>query len=325
MTACGQDSDEDIINDMFFGDEVISSKLPKVTTKNVSGINNSNAFCGGNISSQGGSSVTARGVCWNTSPTPTLNHSFTSNGVGVGTFSSAISGLASNTVYYVRAYATNSFGTAYGNEISFRSATYTTTIPTNGLVARYPFNGNANDESGNGNNGVVNGASLTTDRKGNSNSAYSFNGLNNSISTSFKPSNIFSISLWFKPNSSQVENAGLFSTYYDYDFYGCYLSFNNGIFYLFFDGNNGTQLSTVNLSYNNWNNIVITSDGSIINVFLNKNIIKSISGKTTHVGNIIFGDSRYNDRFFRGSIDDILIYNRALSGDEVLQIYNATN
>ena len=54
-------------------------------------------------------------------------------------------------------------------------------VPTNGLVGYWPFNGNANDESGNGNNGVVNGASLTLDRSGNVNNAYSFNGLNNLI------------------------------------------------------------------------------------------------------------------------------------------------
>ena len=58
-------------------------------------------------------------------------------------------------------------------------------VPTNGLVAYYPFNGNANDSSGNGNNGTVNGASLTTDRFGNTNKAYSFNGSNNYITVPF--------------------------------------------------------------------------------------------------------------------------------------------
>ena len=55
-------------------------------------------------------------------------------------------------------------------------------VPTNGLVAYYPFNGNANDATGNGNNGTVNGATLTSDRFGNSNSAYDFNGVDNHIS-----------------------------------------------------------------------------------------------------------------------------------------------
>jgi len=64
------------------------------------------------------------------------------------------------------------------------SSSLTAQIPSNGLVAWYPFNGNANDESGNGNNGVVNGATLTADRFGNANGAYSFDGVNSFIQTS---------------------------------------------------------------------------------------------------------------------------------------------
>lgn len=71
------------------------------------------------MSGSGGSSVTARGVCWSTSHNPTVNDSHTSEGSGTGRFSSNISGLATGTTYYVRAYATNSVGTAYGEERSF--------------------------------------------------------------------------------------------------------------------------------------------------------------------------------------------------------------
>ncbi len=73
-----------------------------------------------NITSDGGASVTARGVVWNTSQNPTIALSTkTIDGTGTGNFSSAISGLTANTTYYLRAYATNSVGTAYGNEITF--------------------------------------------------------------------------------------------------------------------------------------------------------------------------------------------------------------
>jgi hypothetical protein len=68
------------------------------------------------------------------------------------------------------------------NSIYAQIPTY---VPTNGLVAYYPFNGNANDESGNGNNGINNGATLTTDRFGNINKAYNFNGSSNYISVPF--------------------------------------------------------------------------------------------------------------------------------------------
>ena len=84
------------------------------------------ANSGGNIT-DGGASVTARGVVWNTSQNPTIALSTkTIDGTGTGNFSSAISGLTPNTTYYLRAYATNSAGTAYGNEITF------TTMPTIG-------------------------------------------------------------------------------------------------------------------------------------------------------------------------------------------------
>ena len=82
-------------------------------------------------------------------------------------------------------------------------------VPTNGLVGWWPFNGNANDESGNGNNGTVNGATLTTDRFGNVNKAYSFDGVNDFL---LIPSDItdFSISLWFNFSAPSNQFSELF-------------------------------------------------------------------------------------------------------------------
>ena len=93
--------------------------LPQVTTASVTNITATSATCGGNVSSDGGTTVTARGVCWSTSHNPTTANSHTTNGSGTGSFTSNLTGLTSNTLYYVRAYATNSVGTAYGNETSF--------------------------------------------------------------------------------------------------------------------------------------------------------------------------------------------------------------
>ena len=93
--------------------------LPTVTTTAVSLINNTSASSGGAVTSDGGATVTAWGVCWSTSANPTLANSFLQNTVSSGSFSSALSGLTQNTTYYVRAYATNSAGTAYGNEQIF--------------------------------------------------------------------------------------------------------------------------------------------------------------------------------------------------------------
>ena len=93
--------------------------LPTVTTNTVSSITTTSATCGGNVISDGGTTVTARGVCWSTSQNPTVSNSHTTNGSGTGSFISSLTGLTANTTYYVRAYATNSAGTAYGNEVSF--------------------------------------------------------------------------------------------------------------------------------------------------------------------------------------------------------------
>ena len=96
--------------------------IPTVSTTVITNIGSTTATGGGNVISECGSAVTARGVCWSTTATPTTANSHTSDGTGAGTFSSTITGLSAGTLYYVRAYATNSAGTAYGNEVSFTTA-----------------------------------------------------------------------------------------------------------------------------------------------------------------------------------------------------------
>lgn len=95
---------------------------PVITTANISAFTSISATGGGNITSDGGSPVTARGVCWSTSASPTIANSKTTEGTGAGIFSSNLSGLTANTTYYVRAYATNSAGTGYGIEVSFKTS-----------------------------------------------------------------------------------------------------------------------------------------------------------------------------------------------------------
>ena len=96
--------------------------LPTVTTTAVFNITNISGSSGGAVTSDGGATVTAWGVCWSTSANPTLANSFLQNNGSSYSFSSLISGLLPNTMYYVCAYATNSVGTAYGNEVSFTTA-----------------------------------------------------------------------------------------------------------------------------------------------------------------------------------------------------------
>jgi len=96
-----------------------ADELPVLTTSNVSNITQTTATCGGDITDDGGTTVTARGVCWSTGTTPTVSDSKTIDGAGAGSFTSAITGLSPNTIYYMRAYATNSSGTGYGSAMSF--------------------------------------------------------------------------------------------------------------------------------------------------------------------------------------------------------------
>jgi hypothetical protein len=97
-------------------------KISTVTTAAVSLIAQTTAESGGNITSDGGAAVTARGICWSTNVTPTIADSKTTDGTGTGSFTSSLTGLTAGTLYYVRAYATNSAGTGYGNAQSFTTA-----------------------------------------------------------------------------------------------------------------------------------------------------------------------------------------------------------
>jgi uncharacterized protein (TIGR02145 family) len=101
--------------------------LATLTTAEVVNVSNNSANCGGNISNEGGS-VSARGVCWSTSPNPTIASSKTSDGTGGGLFASNLTGLSAGTTYYVRAYATNASGTAYGDQKSFITSSQSTSL-----------------------------------------------------------------------------------------------------------------------------------------------------------------------------------------------------
>jgi len=94
-------------------------RLPTVITDAVSNIKENSADCGGNVTSEGSSAVILSGLCWGTSPNPDLSSNVLVLGSGIGPFTGTLTGLTKNTTYYIRAFATNSVGTAYGNEVSF--------------------------------------------------------------------------------------------------------------------------------------------------------------------------------------------------------------
>ena len=102
---------------------VSSTTPPTVTTTSITNITANSASGGGNVTADGGATVSARGVCWSISQNPTTSDNKTTDGSGTGSFTSSLTGLSPNTTYYVRAYATNSAGTSYGSQVSFTTST----------------------------------------------------------------------------------------------------------------------------------------------------------------------------------------------------------
>jgi hypothetical protein len=117
----------------------LNATLPEVTTDSVTYITQTTANSGGNVIADGGDFVYARGVCWDTSPDPTVNDAHTLDGGGLGSFESYLSGLTPDTLYYVRAYASNNVGTSYGNELTFTTLEITlpavTTAPVTDITS----------------------------------------------------------------------------------------------------------------------------------------------------------------------------------------------
>lgn len=127
--------------------------MPAVTTATVSAITQTSASTGGNVTGDGGAKVNARGVCWNTTGNPEITNTKTVDGVGTGTFTSTLSQLTAGTTYYVKAYATNEVGTAYGNEVSFTTeqiqlATLTTSSVSSITATTAVSGGNITDDGG---------------------------------------------------------------------------------------------------------------------------------------------------------------------------------
>ena len=105
--------------------QLITANTPIMSTKTITSITSYSAQGGGYITYDRGAAVINRGVCWSTTMDPTINDNFTRDGTGIGDFTSLITGLTANTTYYLRAYATNSVGTGYGNQKQFTTETFT--------------------------------------------------------------------------------------------------------------------------------------------------------------------------------------------------------
>jgi hypothetical protein len=211
-------------------------------------------------------------------------------------------------------------------------------VPTNGLVGWWPFNGNANDESGNGNHGTVNGATLTTDRDGKPNSAYSFDGKSNNITVKENPgfeSNILSVSFWIRvsnlsPNGrirSDLISKGVSQSMGGYQWVTQLEKLGNIRTNLFLNNGEKTFNSIATLQSYNWVYITRVWDGNISLVYINSvldqsNILANGLLKSGD-GNLYFGGCTFWNQFYNGYLDDIAIYNRALTQQEITSLYNS--
>lgn len=132
--------------------------LPEVTTTDVTNITQTSAKGGGEVTSDGGTTVTERGICWSTNHNPTISGSHANSGTGTGSFTCNITGLNAHTTYYVRAYATSSRGTAYGEEVSFNTSANPPTVSTGAVT-------NITTSSATGNGSIVSdGGNSVTER-----------------------------------------------------------------------------------------------------------------------------------------------------------------
>jgi PKD repeat protein len=200
-------------------------------------------------------------------------------------------------------------------------------VPTRGLLAYYPFNGNANDVSGNGNNGTINGATLTNDKLGNANSAFSFDGINDFISApaqNFPTSNNSrSVSLWFKVNNIPAQGTSFMLLNYGVlsSNQACGLAVgNNGVIFVSWLTQNDL-LGLTSISINQWYNLTATFDGTNSKLYLNSILINSAAqSKNTNPSSLSIGYNGVN-QFTNGILDDIGIWDRALTQTEISSIY----
>lgn len=200
-------------------------------------------------------------------------------------------------------------------------------VPTSGLVGWWPFNGNANDESGNGLNGTGLGSpTLTQDRFSVANKAYRFDGIDDYIAVARNYQTAFSLSIWFNPSNSTLYNplVDAFDANWEVQLKNTspdYVSFITSSSYQEFIS---SQITTTN----NWYHLVCTYSSNTVTFYLNgiKTDQYIVNPLPNNIGNYFFGASiSGSDQFFNGKLDDIGIWNRALTQSEVTDLYNSNS
>jgi hypothetical protein len=210
-----------------------------------------------------------------------------------------------------------------------------THVPSNGLVGWWPFNGNATDESGNGNNGIVNGATLAIDRFGSPNSCYSFQANSIQVNTNFYNNGWqdYSVNLWFLTTDSSQSMQNIFNTSpHDGEGLSWNHSNSSGRFSHWKNSNpnlhlwdiwSANPMNYTNVNNGNWYNLTVVKSGLTYSYYVNGQLDKisvaTLSAMVSNVG-IRFGSIGMGE-YLMGKLDDIGIWNRALSAQEINQLY----
>ncbi len=205
-------------------------------------------------------------------------------------------------------------------------------VPKDGLVGWWPFNGNANDESGNGNHGTVNGATLTTDRNGKANSAYSFDGLTNNIqiphNLKLNPQFPFSISFFGLTNQPKKNQTWISTNPYGITKGWDFMPYQNtGMnLELSIDNKWKSFSSSYLFEMNTWTHCVVVFNKTNAMVYVNNILIERLNydgGLLTYGDKLplMFGSTVIGEHWLSGKIDDITIHNRALTDQEIKQLY----
>jgi hypothetical protein len=211
-------------------------------------------------------------------------------------------------------------------------------VPTNGLIGWWPFNGNANDESGNVNNGTVNGAILTTDHLGNSNSAYAFDGASDYIELPYSTLwnfglGDFTLAGWFLSLDGANDNIIRFDNGFNpSSIWGMRVNFLDLEFLCKGTGVAYYPITSNPVSTGNWHQTVMVRSSNSLLIYLDGNLVHTettptiadIQSNGTYYPSIGRLGS-YNGEYFTGDLDDIGIWNRALNQQEITNLYTSVN
>lgn len=195
------------------------------------------------------------------------------------------------------------------------------TIPRDGLIGEWLFNGNADDTSGNNRNGTVNGATLTSNRKSIENTAYSFDGSNDYISVSnyIDFGLNWTISIWLKLTNIAAYHSILYTNSYINTGINFYKYKNSGVELRINATTPGLGLVIPFTNFTSWNHITYIYDNGVLKGYLNGRYVNQRILNVSPNNNLLYFGRGY--LYLNGSLDDIRIYNRVLTSNEIIALY----